>query len=186
MAPVHPELRAKDDVEDEGESEAGRDEGVVDFGGSGEEASEAAEDLGEDGKGRELACALGASVLRDLRELREQAQWERRCLSHRELLPRDCGEGVEGSGGKDGIREQTLGLGCARAGRGVEDDEEGDEGVLDGEKEVLAVGAERKVVAHGVGEGDGVGEGFEDVGREREATGGRGVDDCQGFSMQVA
>jgi hypothetical protein len=44
---------------------------------------------------------------------------------------------------------------------GVPDDEDGDERVLKGEEEVFAVSGEREVVAVGVEEGDGVGEGLE-------------------------
>ena len=45
----------------------------------------------------------------------------------------------------------------AAEGRGGEvDDEDGDEGVLEGEEEVLAVGREGEVVPVGVGECDGV------------------------------
>ena len=61
----------------------------------------------------------------------------------------------------------------------VVDDEEGDDDVLDGEEEVLAVGGEGVGVAVGVGEGDGVGEGFEDVGGEGEPAGGFCVYDCE-------
>ena len=62
---------------------------------------------------------------------------------------------------------------------GVVDDEEGDDDVLDGEEEVLAVGGEGVGVAVGVGEGDGVGEGFEDAGGEGEPAGGFCVYDCR-------
>lgn len=67
--------------------------------------------------------------------------------------------------------------------RGVEDDEEGDYDVLDGEEEVFAVGGEGEGVADAVGEGYAVGEGFEDVGGEGEAARGGGVYDYEGVGL---
>ena len=62
------------------------------------------------------------------------------------------------------------------------DDEEGDDDVLDGEEEVLAVGRERELVAIRVRERDSVGERLEHVGGEGETACGTCADDygtCQ-------
>jgi len=54
--PVHPHLRAKDAVEEEGEDKTGCEEGVTDLRGGGKETGKAACDLGDDCKCGELAC----------------------------------------------------------------------------------------------------------------------------------
>lgn len=67
LAPVHPHLDTEDDVEGEGEGEAGANDGVANLRRGGEEAGKAAADLGDDGEGGELTGALCAVVLPDLR-----------------------------------------------------------------------------------------------------------------------
>lgn len=52
-------------------------------------------------------------------------------------------------------------------GRVVVDYKEGDDDVLEGEEEVLAVSREGEIVAVGIGEGDCVGQSLEHVGGER-------------------
>ena len=58
------------------------------------------------------------------------------------------------------------------------DYEEGDDDVLDGEEEVLAIGGEGEVVAVGVGKSDCIRERFEDVCGEGKATRGACRHDC--------
>lgn len=79
-----------------------------------------------------------------------------------------------------GGEDDALGWGACGEGGGriVVDDEEGDDDVLDGEEEVLAVCGEGEFVAVRVGEGNGVREGFERVCGEREATGRTGRNNC--------
>ena len=76
LAPIHPHLGAEHDVERKREGEAGGDDGVADLGRGGEEAREAAADLGDDGERGELAGALRAGVLSDLRQLGEEGERE--------------------------------------------------------------------------------------------------------------
>ena len=88
LAPVQPHLEAENDVERERERKPGADDGVADLGGGGEEAREAAADLGDDGKGGELACALSAVILSDLGELGEEGERQ-----GGELEEGECGGG---------------------------------------------------------------------------------------------
>lgn len=88
---------------------------------------------------------------------------------------RYAGEREDGCCGSESCEPEGGGFG--RAGGGVDDDEEGDEGVLDGEEEVFAVCAKGEAVSLRVGGSYRVGEGFEDVGGERESACGRGVQD---------
>ena len=156
LAPVYPHLEAEDDVEHEGEGEARADDGVPDLGGSREEAGQAAADLGDDGEGRELACALRAVVLADLRKLGEEGEREGRDLEEGEGGGRDYSEANGGGehylGGEDGALYGTSCSECARW--VVVYDKEGDDDILKGEEEVLAVGGEGKLVAVRIGEGD--------------------------------
>lgn len=69
LAPVCPQLETKDNVQREGEGEAGGDDRVANLGRGGEQTGETAGDLGNDGERRQLAGALGTIVLADLREL---------------------------------------------------------------------------------------------------------------------
>lgn len=174
LAPVYPHLDAKNEIEGESESEACADDGVADLCGGSEEAGEAATDLGDDGKGRELASGLGAVVLADLGEFGEEREGEGGDLKGREGGLGDVDEGGGEGGHEEGGGGDARGGGGRAgelAGGGVVDNKEGDDGVLDGEEEILAVRGEGELVAVRVGEGDGIGEGLEDIGDEGDSTG---------------
>ena len=77
---------------------------------------------------------------------------------------------------EDCALDRTSSLESGR--RVIVNDEDGDDDVLDGEEEVLAIGGKGELVAVGVGEGDGVCERFKDVGSEGEAARGPRGHDC--------
>ncbi len=74
--PVHPHLGAQDAVEHERDGEAEEEHRVADLGRGGEQAGEAASDLGADGDDGELASRARAVVRRDLRQFGEHAEWD--------------------------------------------------------------------------------------------------------------
>lgn len=90
LAPVCVHLHAEDEVEEQGEREAGGDDDVANLGGGGEEARGAATDLGEHGEGGELAGAARTMVLGDLRKLGEEGERERGELKESEESGRCC------------------------------------------------------------------------------------------------
>ena len=74
LGPVYPHLESEDDVEGERKGKPSCDDGVADFGCCGEQTGKAAANLGNDGKGRELAGALRAVVLANLGQLGEERE----------------------------------------------------------------------------------------------------------------
>lgn len=163
LTPVSVHLDAHDEVERERERKACRHERVLDLLRGGEQPGGAAADLRHDGKGGELARAARAVVLRDLRELGEEGEGERAELCGGEHARwRDKESKARYEQGEDGGDELSGGVGCGcetprRGGGIVENDEEGDEHVLDGEEKVLSICGKGKAVARGIGEGYGIG-----------------------------
>ena len=141
FAPVEPHLGAEDNVEGESEGEASGDDGVAYFGGGSEEAGEAAANLRDDGESGELAGALGAVVLPYLRQLGEKGEWERRELEERKRRRWRDDEGKEAC--KRGLNREDCALdrtsSLESGWRVIVNDEDGNDDVLDGEEEVLAI-----------------------------------------------
>ena len=77
LTPVSVYLDAQDEIEQERKCIASRHEWVPDLLRGGKQPGGAAADLGRDGKGRELTRVASAVVLRNLRELGEEGEWER-------------------------------------------------------------------------------------------------------------
>lgn len=90
LAPVGVEADVQDDVEQEGDDEAGEDEGVIDFLEGGVYAGEAAEDMGDDCKSRELTRTFTPVILLNLGNFAEYAQGSVAICNNASLAIRTC------------------------------------------------------------------------------------------------
>jgi len=86
LAPIHVQLRTKDDVEEKGEGEAGCNKAVTYLCGGGKKSGQTSSNLADNCKRGELTRGLRAGILADLGELGEEGERESGHLENREEI----------------------------------------------------------------------------------------------------